>query len=104
MSMIENVAVAIAKSLMEADQQRAVNAGHDIMLVIDAYMPSARVAAVAAIEAMRGNNKIEQAAQIVELKLTTALTADTVTGRTLHRLDGAIIRDLATAIRSLKDE
>jgi hypothetical protein len=53
---------------------------------------------------MRGNDKIEQAAQIVELKLTTALTADTVTGRMLHRLDGAIIRDLATAIRSLKDE
>jgi hypothetical protein len=53
MSMVEQVAKAIAETLMAIDQKRAENSGHDIMLVIDAYLPPCRIAARAAIEAMR---------------------------------------------------
>ncbi|TAX57099.1 hypothetical protein ELI01_18635 [Rhizobium leguminosarum] len=47
--MVERVARAIAETLMAIDQKRAENSGHDIMLVIDAYMPPCRLAARAAI-------------------------------------------------------
>jgi hypothetical protein len=49
-TMVERVAKAIAETLMEIDQKRAENSGHDIMLVIDAYMPTCRLAARAAID------------------------------------------------------
>jgi hypothetical protein len=104
MNMIERVAKAIYEKLNMRGNACLSDYGDDLGdVVVDGRVDLLDIAK-AAIEAMRGNDKIEQAAQIVELKLTTALTADTVTGRMLHRLDGAIIRDLATAIRSLKDE
>jgi hypothetical protein len=50
------------------------------------------------------NAALEAAAQLAEVRLTSVLTTNTVVGRGLHRLDGAIIRELAAAIRALKSD
>lgn len=53
MSKLEDVALRIAEKQMGDDQAKAINSGHDVMLVIDGYMPWAREIACVAIEAMR---------------------------------------------------
>lgn len=50
------------------------------------------------------NAALEAAAQLAEVRLTSVLTTETAAGRGLHRLDGAIIRELAAEIRALKSE
>jgi hypothetical protein len=57
-----------------------------------------------AFEAAIRNAALEAAAQLAEVRLTSVLTTNTVVGRGLHRLDGAIIRELAAAIRALKSD
>lgn len=78
-----------AKAAAQADYEQRI---------LSAINPAAITASLAEARA----DALEEAAQAVELKLTSVLTTDTVAGRGLHRLDGAIIRELAAAIRALK--
>ncbi len=56
---------------------------------------------LSALEPSPRAQALEEAAQIVEVKLTQAMTGQTIVGRMLHSLDGKLIREIAAAIRSL---
>lgn len=57
MTKLEEVARAIAERRRSVDQRRAIEAGHDVHLAVDAYMPEARLDARAAVEAIREPNE-----------------------------------------------